>query len=48
MDIEAISRWISTNPWATVALGLCTLLSLLFGVWGLIVTIRGTRVRRPY
>src|SRR5207248_1661915 len=36
------------NPWAILLLGLCTILSVPLAVWGLIVTIRGTRVERPY
>jgi hypothetical protein len=46
MDVQAAAEWFGKNPWVIIALGVCTLISLPLGIWGILIGIRATRERR--
>lgn len=45
--IEQAAKLIGSDPWVIVTLAVVTVITLPLGIWGLLVTIKGYKVKRP-
>lgn len=45
--MEELARFVATNPWVVILLAGCTLVSVPLAVWGLYVTYKQHREKRP-